>query len=370
MGQTLYIATRKGLFTVERNGGHSGWQVNDVSFLGDPVLIVHPDRHDQRVYAALGHGHYGVKLHRANESGKWEECAAPAYPTPPEGTDDHCPMSQREIPWRTEQIWAMASGGADQPGRLWCGTVPGALFRSDDQGSSWEIVRSLWDHPSRKRWFGGGLDYPGLHSICVDPRNSAHVIVGISCGGVWQTHDDGATWSLCADGMIAEYMPPDQQGDAEIQDPHCVAMCHKNPDHMWVQHHNGVFRTTDGARNWQEIKPIAPSDFGFAVSVHPRDSDTAWFVPAIKDELRVPVDGKLVVTRTRDGGKSFDILRNGLPQCHAYDIVFRHSLDVDESGDVLAFGTTTGAVYVSEDSGDRWARLDAQLPPVYCVRFG
>ena len=73
-----------------------------------------------------------------------------------------------------------------------------------------------------------------------------------------------------------------------------------------------------------------PSSFGFGVVVHPKDPDTAWFVPGIKDEKRYPVDGKLVVTRTRDGGKSFDVLSNGLPQEHAYDIVFRHALAGDE----------------------------------------
>ena len=81
----------------------------------------------------------------------------------------------------------MAAGGADQPGVLWAGTLPGGLFRSNDRGDSWELVRALWDVPQRSEWFGGGYDVPGIHSICVDPRNSDHVLVGVSCGGVWQT---------------------------------------------------------------------------------------------------------------------------------------------------------------------------------------
>jgi photosystem II stability/assembly factor-like uncharacterized protein len=135
-----------------------------------------------------------------------------------------------------------------------------------------------------------------------------------------------------------------------------------------VQHHNGVFRSTDRGRSWQEIN-AAVSGFGFAVAVHPRDGETAWFVPAVKDECRVPVDGKVVVTRTRDGGQSFDVLREGLPQEQAYDLTYRHSLDIDGSGDRLAFGSTTGSLWVSEDQGDRWESLSHFLPPVYCVRF-
>jgi hypothetical protein len=58
----------------------------------------------------------------------------------------------------------------------------------------------------------------------------------------------------------------------------------------------------------------------FAVAAHPRDGEPAWFAPAGKDECRVPVDGKVMVTRTRDGGRSFDVLRQGLPQEQAYDL--------------------------------------------------
>jgi hypothetical protein len=121
---------------------------------------------------------------------------------------------------------------------------------------------------------------------------------------------------------------------------------------------------------WEEIKEAGPSTFGFAVVVQPDDPDTAWFVPAIKDEKRIPVDGKVVVTRTRDAGKTFETLHNGLPQEHAYDLVFRHALDIDQSGNRLAFGSTTGSLWVSEDQGDTWQTISTNLPPVYCVRFG
>ena len=114
---------------------------------------------------------------------------------------------------------------------------------------------------------------------------------------------------------------------------------------------------------------MPPSSFGFAVAVHPREPDTAWFVPAVKDERRIPVDGKLVVTRTRDGGETFDVLREGLPQRHAYDLVYRHGSAVDDSGDRLAFATTTGGLYVSEDQGDHWLEISHALPPAHAVRF-
>jgi hypothetical protein len=148
-----------------------------------------------------------------------------------------------------------------------------------------------------------------------------------------------------------------------------VAHCREAPDVLWAQHHNGIFLSEDGAASWREITGVQPSTFGFAVAVHPRDPRIAWFVPAVKDEARYPAGGQVVVTRTRDGGRTFEILRDGLPQQHAYDLVFRHALDVDETGHALAFGSTTGSVWVSDDGGDSWQGIAAHLPPVYAVKF-
>lgn len=95
----------------------------------------------------------------------------------------------------------------------------------------------------------------------------------------------------------------------------------------------------------------------------------AWLVPAVKDECRVPVDGKLVVTRTRDSGKSFDVLTNGLPGKDSFDLVYRHALDIDATGNRLAMGSTTGGLWITEDQGDHWQSIPARLPPIHAVRF-
>ncbi len=372
MADRVFVATRKGLFTISRGGRNgSGWKVAATAFLGDNVPMVLPCRKTQRVWAAITHGHFGAKMQRSEDGGTtWAELPAPAYPEPPGGqSPDVCPMRGTPIPWKLELIWSLETGGELGPDVLWCGTIPGGLFRSDDAGASWTLVRSLWEVPHRRQWFGGGYDHPGIHSILVDPRDARRVLVGVSCGGVWETTDAGESWQCRADGMFAAYMPPEQANDPAIQDPHIVVACPSSFDHLWIQHHNGIFKSADGARSWKHVDHVPVSDFGFCCAVHPHEPETAWFIPGIKDELRIPVDGRLVVTRTRDGGDSFEVLDHGLPQEHAYDIVYRHALDVDETGKCLMFGTTTGSLFVSEDGGDSWKCANHHLPPVYAVRF-
>jgi photosystem II stability/assembly factor-like uncharacterized protein len=357
MNDRAWVATRKGLFELRKSS--SGWRIENVSFLGEPVSMVLVPTASGRMLAALNLGHFGVKVHASDDGGRtWTEVATPSYPEqPPEATGPA---------WKLMQIWSMEA----RDGTVWAGTLPGGLFRSDDGGASWRLNDALWQRPERLEWFGGGYDAPGIHSICLHPAHPGELLVAISCGGVWVTRDDGRTWNLQARGMRAAYMPPEQAENPNIQDPHLVARCPAAPDVLWCQHHNGIFRSADNAQSWQPVTTSPLSSFGFAVAVHPADPHTAWFVPGVADEKRVPVDGALVVNRTRDGGRSFETLRQGLPQSGCYDLVYRHGLSVSADGSGLLMGSTTGGLWASGDGGDSWAVVSNLLPPIYAVRFG
>lgn len=358
MAERLRVGTRKGLFEIGRRNGT--WDVVDTQFLGDPVSAVLA--HDGALYAALDLGHFGAKLWRRDRRGQWNEIAVPVFPPKPDnaGDDPH--------PWSLGKIWALEPGGV--PGRLWAGTMPGGLFRSDDGGDLWSLNEALWHMPERRQWIGvAGGEQPGINTVLIDPRDPADIRIGVSCAGVWASTDDGASWNIINQGMYNEYMSPERCGDPIVQDVHMLARCAAHPQVMWCQHHNGVFRSEDAGHSWQELTAIRPSKFGFAVAAHPQDPQTAWFVPATKDERRIPVDGQVAVARTRDGGESFDVLTRGLPQHHAYDLVYCHALTVDETGECLAFGSTSGGLWISEDAGESWTILDARLPPIAVVRF-
>jgi photosystem II stability/assembly factor-like uncharacterized protein len=169
--------------------------------------------------------------------------------------------------------------------------------------------------------------------------------------------------------MKADYLPAESADDGNTQDPHALVQCRAQPDALWVQHHCGIYRSTDGGALWQPITAPAPSGFGFAVACDPGNPQRAWFVPAQADVCRIPVDGRLVVLRTDDGGRSFQAFGDGLPQTHAYHLVYRHALDVDATGRVLAMGSTTGGLWVSADAGEHWQELSRDLPPLSTVRF-
>ncbi len=358
MKSTLLLGTRKGF--IAYNLQNNRWQAENFSFEGVPVSIAYADPRNGTWWAGLDHGHWGVKLHRSKDRGKtWEEVAAPAYPEGEEVKDG--------VPATTRYIWSMAHGGKSFLSKLWIGTDPGGLFLSENGGDSFQLVESLWKHPTRKEgWFGGGRDMPGIHSIVVDPRDEKHIHLGISCAGVFETTDGGKSWEVRNKGLRADFLP-DPNSDIG-HDPHILVAAPTNPDTLWQQNHCGIFRSIDGAKKWQDVSQTeGPARFGFAIAVADDNPDQAWVAPAHSDENRIAIKGALFICRTDDGGKTWKDLRKGLPQENCFDIVYRHAMS--SSGDAVAFGTTTGNLFFSANRGESWQVLNNYLPMLHSVQF-
>ena len=123
------IATRKGLFRLNHDK-----TIEPVEFLGVPVTMALAGKDRVRWYAALDHGHFGVKLHRSDDYGdSWQEISAPAYPK----TED------KKAGVSLSLVWSLAYADPDSSDRLWAGTVPGGLFYSDNGGESWQLNQFL-----------------------------------------------------------------------------------------------------------------------------------------------------------------------------------------------------------------------------------
>ncbi len=351
----LILGTRKGLIIYNKSG--NSWVYETDHFQAIPVSMFFVDQVTGAWWAGLSHGHWGEKLHRSMDQGKsWEEVAAPEYP---EGSE-----IKEGKPAKLNLMWAMQRAGE----KLFIGTEPGGLFESRDDGKSWTLCTDLWNDPNRQsKWFGGGYDNPAIHSIEVDPRDPNHLYIGISCAGVYESHDAGSTWKVKNKGMKSDFLP---NPTAEVgHDPHLLKLVQGNPDILWQQNHGGVWVSKDGSENWIDVRSQDSSiaDFGFTIAVDHENADRAWVVPGISDEVRVAVDLALCVSRTEDGGQTWKACRAGLPQQACYDIVYRHALDRLETN--LVFGTTTGNVFYSEDDGDQWNLLSASLPMVNVVKL-
>jgi photosystem II stability/assembly factor-like uncharacterized protein len=345
-GERLLVATRKGLFDVRRKG--RSWTIGAPKLKGLTIANAVRDERNGSVWASIDHGHWGVKLARSRDDGRtYAETEPPKYP---EATGA-----------AAKYYWVLEPGHASEPDVLWAGTEPGGLFRTADDGKTWTLNGPLWERRVKDKWFGGGRLEPGVHSIQVDPRHPRRMLVAVSCGGVLETTDGGASWEYRNEG-VASVGP-------EGIDTHLLRRSPSDPDVLWQSNHVGVYRSTDGGRTWKDLSKKPYVHFGFPMVVHPRKATTAWIVPMDSDGSRMAIDGALCVMKTTDGGARWTRLRAGLPQKDAWDFPLRHAMDVSPDGQVLAFGTTSGNLFGSVDCGHSWKALARNLPPVYSVRF-
>jgi len=359
MPPQLLVGTSKGLVAVEQE--HNQWKIVDVQFEGLSVSMLYVDERNGRWWAGLSHRHWGEKLHFSNDKGKtWQEASTPSFKNY---------FLRPDQPATLKKMWTLQHAGVDKPNCLWLGTEPGGLFFSSDDGQSWKLSENLWNHPSRlddKQWFGAGKDFPFIHSIVVDPRDSDHVYIGVSCAGIFETRNGGKNWQAKNKGLVAAYLPNPHAESGH--DPHKILLCPANPDVIWQQNHCGIFRTIDGGENWENVSGQNgfPS-YGFALAIDEQDTETAWVIPAQSDAMRIPVDLKLTVCKTVDGGKNWISVSESLPDKFSFDLVLRHAFV--KHGNILAFGSNNGNLYLSSNGGENWISLSQNLSTVNCLIF-
>lgn len=374
----LLAGTMKGAFILRSDKQRQQWEVGGPYFPGRAIYaMLYDDRNGRhRLWAAVNSSYWGSYLSSSDDFGKtWTEPEEYGVkfpqkePAPAATMQDANPAANAaDGDTALKQIWQIALGHPDEPDTLYCGVEPAALFKSTDAGTSWNLVRGLYDHPHRTQWNpgGGGLC---LHTILLDPSNKQRMFIAISTGGVYRTDDGGETWQPRNQGVRAQFLPPDQRFPEWGQCVHKIVSHPSKPQRMFLQNHWGLYKSENGGDSWTDMAHGVPSDFGFAMEIDPNNADSVYIIPLESDEFRCTPEGKLRLYRSNDAGGSWQAVENGLPQENALETVLRDGLTADTLQPTgIYFGTRSGKVFGSADAGESWVPILESLPPVVCVK--
>src|SRR3990172_596340 len=279
----VLVGARKGLY-VFHSKDRRRWKLAGRYFEGIPVHHARYDPQEGVGWAAVNSGQWGPLVHRSKTLTKWTRGkAGPAY--------------SKKSGWSVAKIWNVVGGGPAAPGVLYAGVEPAGLFRSEDDGGSWErvegptshatrpqggrrggggrrglfrseddgdsweLVEGLTSHATRPKWEpgNGGLC---LHTILPDPKSAKRMVVGISAVAVFSTENGGDTWKTMNDGMTARWFPDHKPRDVGYC-PHKLARDPEDPNTIYQQHHWGVFRWEDAKGRWLDVSRGLSSSFGF-----------------------------------------------------------------------------------------------------------
>ena len=372
-GVCVLVGTKKGAFFITSNAARDQWTVQGPVFFGYIIHHMIADPRDRAtLLIAARTGHLGPTVFRSNDLGKtWREASRP----PAFAEDDR---HGRIV----EQVFHLTPGRADEPGVWYAGTSPECLFRSEDGGDTWWSVAGwndnddwlYWTDPAGEFEFSerpsATPDGSPLHSILLDPRDTSHLYIAQSAGGVFESTDSGENWGPLNSGCEANFLPDPYP---EIgQDPHCVIIHPADPDVLYQQNHCGIYRLDRPATVWDRIGDNMPDeigDIGFAIVTHPRDVDTAWVFPMDGTDVwpRTSVAARPAVYCTRDGGNSWQRQDSGLPVPGWYT-VYRQAMSVDDREPAgVYFGATCGEVWGSANEGSTWQMLAGHLPQIYAI---
>jgi len=353
----LLIGTNKGAFLLRSSRDRTRWDVAGPYFHGQGVYSMAYDGRNgrHRLWVSTNSLMWGTFLRSSDDFGRiW---------TNPLEANIRFPI---ESGASLKNIWQICLGRGEEPETLYCGVEPAALFESRDGGESWSLVRGLYDHPHRPRWMpgNGGLC---LHTIVPDPGNKKGMYVGVSAAGVYRTEDGGSTWQARNNGIRVVFMP--EKYPEFGQCVHKIVLHESRPERLFLQNHWGLYRSDNRGDSWQDIARGVPSDFGFAMLMHPHDANCVYILPVESDEFRCTPEGRLRVYRTRNAGGSWEALERGLPQKGAYETVLRDAISTDSLDPAgIYFGTRSGKLYGSRDEGKGWKKILEGLPQIVCVK--
>ena len=354
MPQTIVlVGTRKGCFVLESDGDRRDWEVKGPFCEGWPIYHAVHDADSGGIYAAAASEWHGAGVWRSNDLGEtWELSSEGLTYGEGEGA----------------QKLSKISGLTAAHGRVLVGVEMAGIFESRDGGVNWSLLSTLDGMPGREDWNDPAKQPPGhlgLPAMLPHPDEASRFWAVVQGIGIFETTDDGASWTPRNRGLRADWPLEDPEVGYCV---HKLVMSPVDNQRLYQQNHVGMHRSDDAGHQWVEITEGLPTEFGFAAAAHPHDRDTFYVIPLDPGHGRVMPEGRAAVWRTRDAGNAWQRLDRGLPHQDAHLGVLREGMAID-SYDVpgLYFGTSTGQVFASADEGESWNEIASYLPAISSV---
>ncbi len=377
MGPVLLVGTTKGAFVLRGDEGRQSWTVSGPYCAGWPINHMAGDPESGTLWAGGGSEWTGAGVWRSDDGGEtWTLSKLSKGQMDDWAAND--PDFAAFIGWTgaeppfgdaIQSVWSLHYAH----GALHAGTKPAQHLISADHGATWSMDDALAGFPEREAWNGGAAGLV-LHTIVSHPGEAGKLWLGISAAGVFATEDGGRTWErrnrLSNAEACAHHDHPAAPRDGETG--HCVHNMMRAPgngDVLYQQNHHGVYRSRDGGRSWDDVTEGLPSTFGFPIRVHPRDPETIWTLPLNGDtQGRYPPGASAAVWKSTDGGRTWDARQAGLPTENCYFTVLRQAMAGDSQVPAgIYFGTNSGSVFASRDEGETWDEIARHLPTVLSV---
>jgi hypothetical protein len=350
----VLLGTNKGAFILESDVERETWAMRGPYCDGWVIHHVIHDPETGRLHAGGGNPWTGIGVWQSDDFGEsWKQSGDGfAY-----AGDDPAIKS----------VWSLAA----TDGKLYAGVEPAGLFVSEDGGRQLQPCAGLARSPDAAGMASGRRRHdPAFHRagsrtipISCGPASRSQVSIRTGNGGkTWEPRNQGHARATTI--LRASVIPNTASACMPSRELRAYRRAALPAEPLW---HVSFRRRRQGVG--ESIENGLPSSFGFPVVVHPRDPDTVFLIPLNGDSAgRYVPDARAAVWRSRDAGKTWQDLRNGLPQQDAYLCILRQAFaadTLDRAG--LYFGSNSGSLFASADEGESWRQIAQHLPIIFSV---